>query len=61
MGNRGRSILKRQKERTRDDRKKLKLERRAQRNSDRKERPNTGEDPDLAGMVAGPQPPRADE
>jgi hypothetical protein len=51
------SHTKRQKERARQERQKQKSERRAQRQSDRKERPAgaTGEDPDLAGIVPGPQ------
>ena len=53
---------KRQKEKNRQDRQRDKEKRREQR---RQERANTarstdGEDPDIAGIVPGPQPPRED-
>jgi hypothetical protein len=49
---------KRQKEKDRQDRAKEKLARRDERRKERVERPQTadGEDPDLAGIVPGPQP-----
>ena len=55
------SLLKRQKEQARRERQKEKAERRAQRNNERKDQPaSEGEDPDIAGIVPGPQPPRED-
>ena len=56
------SQSKREKERARQGRNQLKNERRAQRRVERAERPVTadGEDPDIAGIVPGPQP-RLDE
>jgi len=50
---------KRQKERERQDRRRDKEQKRAQRRYERTTtaRPNNGEDPDLAGIVPGPQPP----
>ena len=52
------SPQKRQKERNRQDRQKEKLARRQLRKEERAGRPegSTDEDPDLAGIVAGPQP-----
>ena len=52
--------MRRQKERARQERKKLKDEKKAQRNAERRDRPaaTTEGDPDIAGIVAGPQPPR---
>jgi hypothetical protein len=64
MAQRGRpSITKRQKEQARKDRRQLKAERRTQRQAERRERAAAarGEDPDLAGIVPGPQPPRRDD
>lgn len=63
MGNRGRStFLKRQKEQLRDQKKKQKEERKQQRHAEAATKPTVdGEDPDLAGLVPGPQPPREDE
>jgi hypothetical protein len=57
------TITKRQKERKRLERVQAKQERRAQREAERRERPDPapGEDPDIAGIVPGPQPPRADD
>jgi hypothetical protein len=57
MANRTRpSGSKRQKERVRQERRQNKLERRAQRQVERQERPSTpGEDPDIAGILPGPQ------
>ena len=58
------SVNKRQKERNRQDKQKEKEAKRMQRKQDKVVRgPGVdGEDPDLAGMVAGPQPlPEEDE
>lgn len=62
MANRSRpSQQKRHKERARQEKQKMKAERRLE----AKGRPRTqaapGEDPDIAGIVPGPQPPREDE
>ena len=59
MGTNGRpSINKRNREQARRDKAKEKIERRAQRALERQNRPETadGEDPDIAGIVPGPQP-----
>ena len=59
MGTNGRpSITKRNREQARRDRAKEKEERRAQRALEKQNRPDVaeGEDPDIAGIVAGPQP-----
>ena len=50
---------KRKKEFARKERQKKKAERREERERERAERPATGpdEDPDIAGIVPGPQPP----
>jgi hypothetical protein len=47
-------------ERARQERQKLKSEKRAQRRAEKQERPAPGgsEDPDIAGIVWGPQPPQ---
>ncbi len=52
------SVEKRRKERARQDRKQEKAERRKERRIDRDNRPQdaSGEDPDIAGIVPGPQP-----
>jgi hypothetical protein len=53
------SINKRRREVARKERKQAKAERRAQRSADRSTRPSSpsgGEDPDIAGIVPGPQP-----
>ncbi|MFH0899824.1 MAG: hypothetical protein V2A73_04260 [Pseudomonadota bacterium] len=51
------SIMKRQKELARREKQKEKAERRANRQTGRKDRPGSeGEDPDIAGIVPGPQP-----
>jgi hypothetical protein len=57
------SVNKRQKERARQERQKAKEAEREQRKKDRAARPPTpdGEDPDLAGIVPGPQPPLDEE
>jgi hypothetical protein len=54
------SVNKRQRERAREDKRKRKAERREQRKLEEKG-PETGEDPDLAGIVPGPQPKPFDE
>ena len=53
---------KRQKEKNRQDRQRDKEQRREQRRQDRANapRPTGGEDPDIAGIVPGPQPPLED-
>jgi hypothetical protein len=50
---------KRQKERDRQDKAREKRDRRDQRKNDKPtgDRPTNGEDPDIAGIVPGPQPP----
>jgi hypothetical protein len=57
------SQSKRQKERDRQANNQLKTERRAQRKAEKAQRPasETGEDPDIAGIVPGPQPRRDDD
>lgn len=57
------SQSKRQKERDRQANNQRKTERRAQRKIERSQRvvSETGEDPDIAGIVPGPQPPRAED
>lgn len=58
MANRSRqTFLKRQKERARQEKQRLKAEKRAQRKADREPTDAAlGEDPDIAGIVPGPQP-----
>jgi len=59
MANRGRpSVTKRQKEAARRDKQQRKAERKAERDSQKSDRPegDSGEDPDIAGIVPGPQP-----
>jgi hypothetical protein len=53
---------KRQKEKNRLDRQRDKEKRRAERRHERANamQPTDGEDPDIAGIVPGPQPPRDD-
>jgi len=54
-------FLKRQKEIARQERRKEKITRRQQRNQDRKTNPDGSAqvvDPDIAGIVPGPQPPQ---
>ncbi len=53
------SFAKRQREQAKKERQKEKQEQRRERQKARAERP-PGEDPDLAGIVPGPQPPRED-
>lgn len=52
------TITKRLREKARQERRERKSERRLQRGEERADRPEAvdGEDPDLAGIVAGPQP-----
>ncbi len=56
--NRGASITKRERERARQQRQREKAERRAQRHAEKKEHPprEAGVDPDIAGIIPGPQP-----
>ena len=65
MGGKSRtSVTKRQKEQARQQRRVVKAARREQRATEKGERPEgiEGEDPDLAGIVPGPQPhPFADQ
>ncbi len=58
MSGRGRmTITKRQKERAREERRKEKADRAARRKLEKSERPREdGVDPDIAGIVPGPQP-----
>jgi hypothetical protein len=57
LANRSRqTFIKRQKERARQEKQRVKSERRVQRNTDKvKTESIGGEDPDIAGMVTGPQ------
>ena len=52
------SFMKRQKERQREEKQKEKEQKRAERDRDKANKPEgePGEDPDLAGIVPGPQP-----
>lgn len=54
------SVNKRQKERQRQERQKEKAERKRLRQEEKRDRPPTadGVDPDIAGIVPGPQPPQ---
>jgi hypothetical protein len=56
------SINKRNREQARREKNQAKNERRAQRAEEKKNRPQAadGEDPDIAGIVPGPQPPLED-
>ena len=58
MANRSRqTFIKRQKERARQEKQRLKAEKRAERKAERPtESGSFGEDPDIAGIVPGPQP-----
>jgi hypothetical protein len=58
LANRSRqTFLKRQKERARQEKQRLKAEKRQQRKADRDTTDAAiGEDPDIAGIVPGPQP-----
>jgi hypothetical protein len=64
MANRSRpSQQKRQKERARQEKQKMKFERRQEAKQVRATSPRRpgDEDPDIAGIVPGPQPPREDQ
>jgi hypothetical protein len=64
MANRSRpSQQKRHKERARQEKQKIKAEKRleAKTRSMNRDPVNPGEDPDIAGIVPGPQPPREDQ
>ena len=56
------SFAKRQKEKNRQDKRREKEARRLQRKQDRENRPAASgdEDPDIAGIIPGPQPPQED-
>jgi len=58
LANRSRqTFIKRQKERARQEKQRIKAEKRLQRNAERsKPKSINGEDPDIAGVVPGPQP-----
>ena len=58
MGNQGRTtVTKRQKERARQERQQKKAEKRTSRQGEpKKERLPGDEDPDIAGIIPGPQP-----
>ena len=61
MANRSRpSQQKRHKERARQEKQKLKFERRQEAKTNPKSPRQPGEDPDIAGIIPGPQPPRED-
>ena len=61
MANRGRpSVNKRRKEEERRQWQQKKVERRAERVAEGLNRPASDEDPDIAGIIPGPQPPRDD-
>jgi hypothetical protein len=57
------TFTKRQKEMARQQHQKEKAEKRAQRKLERKDRPEdaSGEDPDIAGIIPGPQPLPSDD
>jgi hypothetical protein len=50
------SVTKRQKERTRQEKQREKDQKRKQRRDEKPDRPVGGEDPDIAGIIPGPQP-----
>jgi hypothetical protein len=52
---------KRQKELARKEKQKEKAQRKAQRSGEKRERGEGEEDPDIAGIVPGPQPPPEDQ
>jgi sRNA-binding protein len=60
LANKQASFAKRQKELATKARQLKKAEKRAQKNSTAPTRPENGEDPDIAGIRPGPQPPRED-
>jgi hypothetical protein len=56
LANRSRqTFIKRQKERARQEKARIKSEKRSQRNSEKVKTEGYGEDPDIAGMIPGPQ------
>ena len=57
--NRGAALTKRERERARQQKQQEKAAKREQRRKEKAERPalGSGEDPDIAGIVPGPQPP----
>ncbi len=61
--NRSATFAKRARERARQEKRKEKAEKRAQRRAEKDERPTAvnGEDPDIAGIVPGPQPPQFED
>jgi hypothetical protein len=64
MANRSRpSQQKRHKERARQEKQKIKAEKREEAKARRAsvDRASLGEDPDIAGIIPGPQPPREDQ
>jgi hypothetical protein len=62
MANRSRpSQQKRHKERARQEKQKMKAERRQEAKTRARTPGNPGEDPDIAGIIPGPQPPREDQ
>ena len=63
-GARGPTIAKRQRERAREERRRMKAEKRASRKAEKDDESVAepgDEDPDIAGIVPGPQPPLEDE
>ncbi len=56
--NRSATFAKRARERARQEKRREKAEKRAQRRAEKEDRPTLidGEDPDIAGIVPGPQP-----
>jgi len=61
MANRSRpSQQKRHKERARQEKQKIKFERRQEAKANPRSPRLPGEDPDIAGIIPGPQPPRED-
>jgi hypothetical protein len=61
--NRSATFAKRTRERERQEKRKVKAEKRAQRRSEKEGRPDlpAGVDPDIAGIVPGPQPSQLDD
>ena len=62
MAGKGRTTgAKRQKERQRAEKREIKAQKKAARKAEKGDRePGSGEDPDIAGIVPGPQPPLFD-
>lgn len=61
MGRSPTTQAKRQRELNLTDRAREKAQQRAERKLEKANRPEVDGDPDLAGIVAGPQPPREDD